>query len=165
MNELENAVTLDFETASKCDLGAAGLGRYLADPTTRPTCLTFRLQEFGKPFPMQIGQAIERGAHFWAHNAPFDYHIWNEVLRAFVPDLPRVRIEQVRCSAARARYNGLPGSLAGACDALGLPIRKVVIPVAAGRNIAVLREAAVRNTILQLRGIDTLKEFIERQRR
>jgi HPr kinase/phosphorylase len=25
-------------------------------------------------------------------------------------------------------------------------------------------EAAVRNTILQLRGIDTLKEFIERQR-
>lgn len=132
MNELENAVALDFETASKCDLGAAGLGRYLADPNTRPTCLTFRLPgmsstdlwEFGKPFPMQIGQAIERGAHFWAHNAPFDYHIWNEVLRAFVPDLPRVRIEQVRCSAARARYNGLPGSLAGACDALGLPIRK-----------------------------------------
>jgi HPr kinase/phosphorylase len=41
----------------------------------------------------------------------------------------------------------------------------VVIPVAAGRNIAVLLEAAVRNTILQLRGIDTLKEFIERQRR
>jgi len=36
--------------------------------------------------------------------------------------------------------------------------------VAAGRNLAVLVEAAVRNTILQLRGIDTLKEFIERQR-
>jgi len=50
-------------------------------------------------------------------------------------------------------------------DVLGLPIRKVVIPVAAGRNIAVLLEAAVRNTILQLRGIDTLKEFIDRQRK
>lgn len=49
-------------------------------------------------------------------------------------------------------------------DVLGLPIRKVVIPVAAGRNIAVLLEAAVRNTILQLRGIDTLQEFMERQR-
>ena len=36
--------------------------------------------------------------------------------------------------------------------------------MAAGRNLAVLVEAAVRNTILQLRGIDTLKEFIERQR-
>jgi HPr kinase/phosphorylase len=49
-------------------------------------------------------------------------------------------------------------------DVLGLPMRKVVIPVAAGRNIAVLLEAAVRNTILQLRGIDTLQEFMERQR-
>lgn len=50
-------------------------------------------------------------------------------------------------------------------DVLGLAVRKVVIPVAAGRNIAVLLEAAVRNTILQLRGIDTLQEFMERQRR
>ena len=49
-------------------------------------------------------------------------------------------------------------------EVLGLPIRKVVIPVEAGRNIAVLLEAAVRNTILQLRGIDTYQEFVERQR-
>jgi HPr kinase/phosphorylase len=45
-----------------------------------------------------------------------------------------------------------------------LDIRKVTIPVAAGRNIAVLLEAAVRNTILHMRGIDTLQEFMERQR-
>ena len=50
-------------------------------------------------------------------------------------------------------------------DVLGLPIRKVVIPVEAGRNIAVLLEAAVRNTILQLRGIDTLANFMERHQR
>ncbi|MGB6056085.1 MAG: HPr(Ser) kinase/phosphatase [Burkholderiaceae bacterium] len=50
-------------------------------------------------------------------------------------------------------------------EVLGLPVRKVVIPVAAGRNLAVLLEAAVRNTILQLRGIDTLADFMERQRR
>jgi HPr kinase/phosphorylase len=37
--------------------------------------------------------------------------------------------------------------------------------VVAGRNIAVLVEAAVRNTILQLRGIDTYKEFVERHRK
>jgi HPr kinase/phosphorylase len=49
-------------------------------------------------------------------------------------------------------------------DVLGIPIRTVKIQVAAGRNLAVLVEAAVRNTILQLRGIDTLKEFMERQR-
>jgi len=49
-------------------------------------------------------------------------------------------------------------------DVLGVAIRTVKIQVAAGRNLAVLVEAAVRNTILQLRGIDTLKEFMERQR-
>jgi HPr kinase/phosphorylase len=50
-------------------------------------------------------------------------------------------------------------------DILGVPIRKVVIAVDAGRNLAVLVEAAVRNTILQLRGIDTYQEFILRHKR
>jgi len=49
-------------------------------------------------------------------------------------------------------------------DILGVPVRKVVIPVAAGRNLAVLLEAAVRNYILQLRGIHSTAEFMERQR-
>ncbi|MEO0028479.1 MAG: HPr kinase/phosphorylase [Pseudomonadota bacterium] len=49
-------------------------------------------------------------------------------------------------------------------DVLGIPVRKVVIQVVAGRNIAVLVEAAVRNTILQMRGIDTYQDFMERQR-
>jgi HPr kinase/phosphorylase len=50
-------------------------------------------------------------------------------------------------------------------EILGLPVRKVVIAVDAGRNLAVLVEAAVRNTVLQLRGIDTYREFIERHQR
>ena len=48
-------------------------------------------------------------------------------------------------------------------EILGIPVRKVVIPVAAGRNLAVLLEAAVRNTILNLRGVDSMSEFINRQ--
>jgi HPr kinase/phosphorylase len=48
-------------------------------------------------------------------------------------------------------------------EVLGVAVRKVVIPVAAGRNLAVLLEAAVRNNILQLRGIDSMGEFINRQ--
>jgi HPr kinase/phosphorylase len=47
-------------------------------------------------------------------------------------------------------------------EILSIPVRKVVIAVDAGRNLAVLVEAAVRNTILQLRGIDTYQEFIQR---
>ncbi len=50
-------------------------------------------------------------------------------------------------------------------EVLGVPIQKAVIQVVAGRNIAVLVEAAVRNHILQLRGIDTYQEFVDRHRR
>ena len=48
-------------------------------------------------------------------------------------------------------------------EILGVKIRKVIIPVAAGRNLAVLVETAVRNFVLNLRGIDSTREFIERQ--
>jgi HPr kinase/phosphorylase len=48
-------------------------------------------------------------------------------------------------------------------EILGVRIRKVVLPVAAGRNLAVLTEAAVRNYVLQLRGIDSTQDFIRRQ--
>jgi len=47
-------------------------------------------------------------------------------------------------------------------EVLGIKIRTVNIPVVAGRNLAVLVEAAARNFVLQQRGIDTMKEFIER---
>ena len=48
-------------------------------------------------------------------------------------------------------------------DIVGVTVRKVVIPVAAGRNLAVLIEAAVRNYILQLRGYNSTEEFMTRQ--
>jgi HPr kinase/phosphorylase len=48
-------------------------------------------------------------------------------------------------------------------DILGMSVRKIIIPVVAGRNLAVLLEAAVRNYILHLRGIDGTQEFIARQ--
>jgi HPr kinase/phosphorylase len=50
-------------------------------------------------------------------------------------------------------------------EVLDIPVRKVVIAVDAGRNLAVLVEAAVRNTVLQLRGIDTYQEFIARHQK
>lgn len=49
-------------------------------------------------------------------------------------------------------------------EVLGVNVRKVVIQVVAGRNMAVLVEVAVRNFILQARGIDTYAEFLERHR-
>ena len=73
-------------------------------------------------------------------------------------------VHLVRRSAMEDEYQRLPLE-ALTEDVLGLAIPKVVIPVAAGRNLAVLTEAAVRSTILQLRGFDTTGEFLARQRK
>jgi len=50
-------------------------------------------------------------------------------------------------------------------DILGVKINTVDIPVVAGRNLAVLVEAAARNFVLQQRGIDSMQEFITRHDR
>jgi len=72
-------------------------------------------------------------------------------------------VHLVKRSAIDSEYQRLPLE-ALTQDVLGVAIRKVVIPVAAGRNLAVLTEAAVRSTVLQLRGFDTMGDFIARQR-
>lgn len=131
-NDMDNLLFGDFESASHTDLLADGLGRYLADPSTIATCFTFRLPgmnatdlwERGAPFPKSIVKHIESGGLFVAHNASFDLNLWNEVLRRELPEIPALKDSQVRCSAVRARYNGLPGSLENACRALGLSVQK-----------------------------------------
>jgi HPr kinase/phosphorylase len=47
---------------------------------------------------------------------------------------------------------------------LDVNIAKVIIPIAAGRNIAVLVEVAVRNHILLMRGINGTQQFMKRQK-
>jgi HPr kinase/phosphorylase len=75
----------------------------------------------------------------------------------------RLIVHLVRRETMERDYDRLPEEPLRQ-DILGIPIRKVVLQVVAGRNIAVLVEAAVRNTILQMRGIDTYDEFAKRQR-
>jgi HPr kinase/phosphorylase len=50
-------------------------------------------------------------------------------------------------------------------EVLGVKICKVHIPIAAGRNIAVLVEVAILNHMLLLRGINATKQFMQRQQR
>ncbi|QEA12709.1 HPr(Ser) kinase/phosphatase [Comamonas flocculans] len=75
----------------------------------------------------------------------------------------RLIVHLVRKETLERDYERLPGEPLTQ-DVLGVPIRKVIVEVVAGRNIAVLVEAAVRNTILQFRGIDTYQEFVARHR-
>ncbi len=75
----------------------------------------------------------------------------------------RLIVHLVRKDTMERDYDRMPEEPLSS-DVLGIPIRKVVLQVVAGRNIAVLVEAAVRNTILQMRGINTYDEFTKRQR-
>jgi len=50
-------------------------------------------------------------------------------------------------------------------DVLGVQIPQVTVPVAPGRNLAIMVEAAVRNHMLKLKGYDASEDFIARQQR
>ena len=48
---------------------------------------------------------------------------------------------------------------------LDIPIPQIRIPVMAGRNLAVMAEAAVRDFMLKAKGYNAASEFIERHSR
>jgi len=63
-----------------------------------------------------------------------------------------------------AGIDRLSGTLS-ARHILGVTVPEVTMPVAPGRNLAILVEAAVRNQILRIRGYDAGVDFTERQAR
>ena len=75
----------------------------------------------------------------------------------------RMIVHLVRKDSTDKEYDRLPTEPLYQ-NVLGIPVRKSLIQVVAGRNLAVLVEAAVRNSILELRGINTYAEFEARQR-
>ena len=137
-------------------------------------------------------ELITRGSGLVADDVVELYHIAPETLEGRSPDLLRDFLEvrglgmlNIRTifgeTSVRVRKNlklivqlekpvggVIPGLerlplTASFEEILDVRIRKVVLPVAAGRNLAVLVEAAVRNYVLQLRGIDSTQDFIRRQ--
>ena len=53
--------------------------------------------------------------------------------------------------------------ITGRRTVLDVDVPQITIPVAPGRNLAVLVEAAVRNHVLRSKGIDPAQTFIDRQ--
>lgn len=134
-------VTFDFETRSRSNLKLEGAYKYSLDPTTRPTCLAFkihgeksryfldftainrkwkdqpeRLREMWKGF-------IDGGYLFSAHNAFFETCIYKNILvkRYGWPDIP---FDRFRCTAAKAAACALPRALGNAGEAMKLRIQK-----------------------------------------
>lgn len=121
----------DFETQSAVNLKKAGIDVYAKDPTTRPLCLAWGLGEEdpalwrpGLDFPEAVAEHVRKGGEFVAHNAPFEFHIWNFSLRRLFPRLPPLRTTHIRCTMAEGLAMSLPAGLDDLAHALGVPLEK-----------------------------------------
>lgn len=120
----------DFETRSACDLKKSGAEVYARHPSTDMLCFGFafddepvQLIKLGEALPKRVGDYIESGGTFIAHNAPFELAIWNHVC-AFVYGWPLLRPEQTLCTMAMSYAMALPGSLEKAAAAAGIDAQK-----------------------------------------
>lgn len=134
---MPQAVTIDFETRSACDLKNSGAWVYSEHPTTEILCLWFcghppdKAGEMyytdlwtpgcAQPFPLQ--EAIDRGILFECHNSMFERAIWTNIMvkQYGWPEIPP---EQWHDTMAMCARKALPLNLDAAGQALKLQVTK-----------------------------------------
>lgn len=115
----------DWETRSAADLRKTGVHKYCEHPSTFGWCLSWRI------INTVTGRVVHRGMwvpHVTAeptallehkaaggivvgHNTGFERTFWNTVILRWFPHFPRLEIEQMNCTMARAAALALPQSL------------------------------------------------------
>lgn len=109
--------SIDYESRSTVDIQKHGAYLYASHPSTSVTCMAYRSGPIVKlwkppaPFPTLTQPII-------AFNATFERLMTKYCTKI---DLP---ISAYRCTAAKARASGCPGSLEDAAAFLGLPVQK-----------------------------------------
>lgn len=124
--------TIDFETRSQAELRKTGGFRYAQDDSTEILCLAYKLPtaetvSLWHPWlesdPDDLLEWVAAGGIVEAHNAEFEYAIWNYVCTPRF-QWPRLTAKQLRCSAAKAAALALPRSLEELGNALQLDVQK-----------------------------------------
>lgn len=137
-------LTIDFETRSTVDIGAQGAFVYADHPLTDATCLSvvvddeepcywmpekFRRLIRSDYIPYQLIDEdvllayVKKATRIIAHNAQFEYLIWNRVL-APREGWPKIHVEKLYDTQAQCAYHALPLNLEQASAALNLPVQK-----------------------------------------
>ena len=123
-------LSIDFETRSDVDLKACGAYVYASDPSTQVYMMGWAFGDDepetwlpGLPFPQRVAIHISRGGDVHAWNAQFERLVWDFIM---VNDhkAPPAKLEQFKCTAARARAHGMPGRLGECARAMNLKLRK-----------------------------------------
>lgn len=118
-------------TLSGAGLSCVGAAKYAAHPTTELLTLSYDLRNGrgkcrwrpGLPAPRDLWLHVMDGGLIESHNAGFEFWIWTHVLVAR-HGWPPLRLEQQRCSMAKARAWGLPGALGKIADVLVADVQK-----------------------------------------
>ena len=121
----------DFETRSPVDLKKSGADVYARHPQTRAMAFGYAFDEdkvsvipIGQKPSQAIIEHVAQGKPFVAHNASFEWLIWNCVYRREFPDLPQLKSSQLICTMAMSYAMSLPGSLEKAAPAAGIATKK-----------------------------------------
>ena len=131
-------IEIDFETYSeagyeytdgkwrsivknKSGIAAVGADVYTEHPSARVLCMAYGDSMWlpCMPPPQRLFDYIASGGVVEAHNARFEYLVWNNVC-VYKYGWPPLPLESLRCSMAKARGFGLPGSLDAGTKALEL---------------------------------------------
>ena len=122
---------IDFETYSEINIKLSGGYRYCKDESTKIICLGWAIDNnpvelwtSDTQFPVTVIEAIRNGYRVFAHNALFDYRIWNNILCRDYPDIPKLNIHNVTDTAGLGMSFALPASLEKAGEAMGITMPK-----------------------------------------
>jgi DNA polymerase len=135
---------LDTETYSELDITKVGSFKYLAHKSTRPLCLSYKINEedtqswamvFGEKAPGDLLDAAKECAnglgYAYAFNATFDLQVWNRLLvpnfRAPVIPLEQWRDVQAICGRYKLPQNLRQAAIALNCDVQKLATGKVLV--------------------------------------
>lgn len=121
----------DFETRATADLKKVGIALYARHPQTDVWCMAWAIDDEpvqvwypGQRLPGRVAYHVANFGTVCAHNAAFEWHIWQFVCRTRY-NFPPLSYKQLDCTAARAAVMGLPRDLAGlARDGLKMPVEK-----------------------------------------
>jgi len=121
---------LDFETYSEVDIKTRGGVNYVEHPSTQIVCMGYAfdndpplLYTPAQELHPDVQEHVAAGEPVYAHNATFDYRIWNTIgVREF--GWPVLSLERVIDSMALCQTFQLPAKLADAGAALNITMPK-----------------------------------------
>jgi DNA polymerase len=138
---MPKVAVIDFESRAQRDLRRTGVESYVECPEFSPSCLSWcfddedgidqpivswdcRQQAPSETSVQELFDHVALGGTVVAHNARFEYCVWNEMHRREPALWPRLDLAQLVDTMAMARAAGMPAALFDLACALRLPLEK-----------------------------------------